>query len=268
MPLINFKIHLELNWTKNCVMSSIAGGTTFKITSTNLYVPIVTLSTKDNVNFTKQLNEPFKRPVYWNEYKSKIETKEADYETLTRFPLDASFQAVNRLFVLAFNNTDGNANQVERNSHRKYFLSRVDITKYNVLIDGRNFYNQPINDQIKKHDEITKISTGKGDDYTTGCLLDYQYLKDHYQLIVVDLSNVPHEFLSTTRQTTKLRNAIENNMPTDIKLPKCQISKIIQSGGYLGSLLSKLVGPLMKVAVPLGKKYFSTFRINYCNVCN
>ena len=64
MPLINCKIHLELSWTKICVMSNIAGATTFKITSTKLYVPIVTLPTKDNVNLTKQLNEGFKRSVY------------------------------------------------------------------------------------------------------------------------------------------------------------------------------------------------------------
>ena len=62
------------------------------------------------------------------------------------------------------------------------------ITNYNVLIDGRNFYDQPINDQIKKYNEIRKIATGKGDDYTTGCLLNYAYFKDHYQLIAVDLS--------------------------------------------------------------------------------
>ena len=72
------------------------------------------------------------------------------------------------MFVLAYNNTDGNANQVERNSHRKYFLPRVDVINYNVLIDGRNFYDHPINDQKKKYDEIKKIATGKGDDYTTG----------------------------------------------------------------------------------------------------
>ena len=89
--------------------------------------------------------------------------------------------------VLAFNYTDGNANQVQRNSHRKYFLPRVDITNYNVLIDGRNVYDQSINDQIKKYDEIRKIATGKGDDYTTGCLLEYQYFKNHDQLIAVDL---------------------------------------------------------------------------------
>ena len=92
------------------------------------------------------------------------------------------------MFVLAFNNTDGNSNKVERISDIKYFLSRVDITNYNVLIDARNYYDQSINDQIKKYDEIRKIATGKGDDYTTGCLLYYQYFKDHYQLIAVDLS--------------------------------------------------------------------------------
>ena len=67
-------------------------------------------------------------------------------------------------------------------------MSKVDITNYNVLIDGRNFCDQPISDQIKKYDEIRKIATGKEDDYTTGCLLDYQYFKNHYQLIAVDLS--------------------------------------------------------------------------------
>ena len=92
------------------------------------------------------------------------------------------------MFVLAFDNTYNGDNKVERNSHRKYFLPRVGITNYNVLIDGRNFYDQPINDQIEKYDEIKKIATGKGDDYTTGCLLGYQYFKDHYQLIAVYLS--------------------------------------------------------------------------------
>ena len=72
-------------------------------------------------------------------------------------------------------------------SHRKYFLPRVYITNYNVLIDGRNFYDKPINDQIKKYDEIREIATRQGYDYTTGCLLDYQYFKDHYQFIAVDL---------------------------------------------------------------------------------
>ena len=92
------------------------------------------------------------------------------------------------MFVLAFDNTDNGDNKVERASHRKYFLPRVNITDYNVLIDGRNHYEQPISDQIRKYDEIRKITTGKGDDYRTGRLLDYQYFKYHYQLIAVDLS--------------------------------------------------------------------------------
>ena len=92
------------------------------------------------------------------------------------------------MFVLGYNNTNGDANRVQRDSHRKYFLLKVNITNCNVLIDGRNFYDQPINDQIKKYDEIRKIATGKKDDYPTGCLLDYQYSSDHHQLIAVDLS--------------------------------------------------------------------------------
>ena len=203
MSLINCKIYLELNWNNNCAMygaDANTGGddrkTTFKIKSTNLYVPIVTLSTKINVNLTKQLNEGFKNSVYSNEYISKIETKTADKKNLERFLLDASFQEVNRLFVLAFNNTTENDaetparnidNRVQRDSRGKYFLPRVDIINYNVLIDGRNVYDQPISNHIKMYDEIRKIGTEKGDDYTAGCLLDYQYFKDNYQLVAVDL---------------------------------------------------------------------------------
>ena len=150
-----------------------------------MYVPVVTLSTKDNENLTRQLDEGFKRSVYWNEYQSKIEIKTVDDNNIIRFPLDASLQGVNRLFVLAFHNTENGNKKVERNSHRKYFVPRVDITNYNVLIDGINVLidDQPINDQIKKYDEIRKIATRKGNNYATGCLLDY-----HYHLTAVDLS--------------------------------------------------------------------------------
>ena len=136
MLLINCKILLELNWNNNCVIygaDANADGddreTIFKITNTKFYVPNVTLSTKDNVYLTKQLNEGFKRSVYWIEYKSKIESKEANKNNLTRLPLDASFQATNRLFVLAFNNTTENdnevlasnaTNRVQRDSHRNH----------------------------------------------------------------------------------------------------------------------------------------------------
>ena len=147
MPLINCKIHLHLNWNNNCVMYSAdtyAGGdnandreAAFQIKSTKLYVPIVTLSTKDNVNLTKQLNGGFKRSVYWNEYKNKIETKTADNNNVTRFPLHANFQGVNHIF----NDVNNDANKVQRDSYRKYFLPRINIKNYNVLIDGRSFYD-------------------------------------------------------------------------------------------------------------------------------
>ena len=68
------------------------------------------------------------------------------------------------------------------------FLPRVNVTNYNLLIDGRNFYDQPINDIIKQYDEMKKIATGHRGDYTTRCLLDYQYFKDHYNLIAIDFS--------------------------------------------------------------------------------
>ena len=78
--------------------------------------------------------------------------------------------------------------KLKETSHTKYFLPRVDITNYNVLINGRNIYDQPINDLVKQYDEIRKTATGQGDNCITGCLLAYQYFKDHYQLIAVDLS--------------------------------------------------------------------------------
>ena len=129
MPLINCKIHFELNWSKDSVMSTIAA-TTFKITNTKLYVPIVTLSSKDNIKLVKLL-EGFQIPVYWNEYQTKIETRNLDNNNLTRFPFDASFQRVTKLLVLAFDNIDSSNEKVERNSHIKYFLPRVNkITMY------------------------------------------------------------------------------------------------------------------------------------------
>ena len=73
--------------------------------------------------------------------------------------------------------------------------------------------------------------------------------------------DLPHELLLTTRQKTNLRNAFNNSMWTDLKLPKAQISKIIQSGGFLGLLVSKLAGPLMKVAIPLEKNVLAPLRI-------
>ena len=121
MPLINCKIHLELNWSKDCVMSTIAD-TIFKITNTKLYVPIVTLSSKDNAKLVKLLEDGFNRPAYDNEYQTKIEARNLGNSNLIRFPLDVSFQGVRKLFVLVFNNNNDDANKVERNHHKKYFF--------------------------------------------------------------------------------------------------------------------------------------------------
>ena len=102
--------------------------------------------------------------------------------------LDSSYQAVKRLFALAYNNTVDDNNRVSIDSFKRYFLPRIKIENYNIKIDGRNFYDQPINDSIKQYNKIRKISTGQGDDYTTGCLLDFAYFEKNYRLIAADLS--------------------------------------------------------------------------------
>ena len=85
------------------------------------------------------------------------------------------------MFVLVYDNTAGN-DQVSIDSFKKCFLPKFKIENYNIEIDGRNFYDQPINDSIKQYDEIRKISTGQGDDYTTGCLLDFAYFEKKLQI--------------------------------------------------------------------------------------
>ena len=185
MSLINCKVHLELNWIENCIFSSDGDSAKFKITYTTLNVPRATLSIKDNVNLTKQLRDGFKRSDYWNSYESKPGKVKEKGENICEL-LSASFQGVRRLFVFAYFIPVGNEAGFKDN--KKYFLSRGEINNYNVLIDGRKFYDQPINDLIKQYDEVRKVSTGHGDDYTTGYLLDYAYFKNYYRLIGVDLS--------------------------------------------------------------------------------
>ena len=187
MPLINCKVYLELNWIEDCILSSAGDSAKFAITDAKLHVPIVTLSTKDSTNLTEQLNKGFKRSVYWNSYETKpakvIEQGKNIYELL-----NASFQGIKRLFVLACFIANGRRDEAVTKDNKKYFLPRGEIKNYNVLIDARNFYDQPIDDKIKQYHKIRKVSTGYGDDYTTGCLLDHPYFKDHYKLLAVDLS--------------------------------------------------------------------------------
>ena len=99
--------------------------------------------------------------------------------------LDPSFQGVNILFVMAYNREDG---QPTKNGQRKYYLPRIDSEKYNVIIDGRNFYDNPIKSDIEKYRELKKVMIGKGEDYTKRSLLDYNYFDKHYKLVAVYLS--------------------------------------------------------------------------------
>ena len=81
-------------------------------------------------------------------------------------------------------------------------------------------------------------------------------------------NNLPHELLLTTRQKTKLRNALNNNMSTDLRISKAQISKIVQSRGFLGSLLSKLAGPLIKLSITLAKNVLAPLGITAATLAN
>ena len=187
--LINCKVDLLLKWIENCVLTAAAIGAnanatgadsaTFKITDAKFYVPIVTLSIEDHAKLSKLLGQRFKRFVYWNKYKiidnELVEVARNNDEENARNRLDASYQGVKRLFVPADDNTaddNNHNNEVSINSFKKYFLPRVKIESYNIEIEGRNFYDQSINDSIKQYDEIRKISAGQGDDYTSGCLFD------------------------------------------------------------------------------------------------
>ena len=173
-------------------MSSAGNAATFTITDTKLYVPIATLKIGDNTKLSKLLRKGFKRSIYWSKYKvidnTLVEIATANEGKYIKEILDSSWQGVKRLFVLAYNNTANNDNRVSVDSFKKYFLPRIKIENYNIEIDGRNFYDQPINDSIKQYDKIRKISTGQSDDYTTGCLLDFSYFEKNYRLIAADLS--------------------------------------------------------------------------------
>ena len=152
MPLINCKVELSLKWYERCLLTA-ANTATFTITDAKLYVPIVTLSIEDNSKLSKLLNEGFKRPIYWNEYKVTpnkiVEIAAVNEEKYIRELLDSSWQGVKRLFVLAYNNTADDNGQVSIDSFKKYFLPRAKIENYNIKIDGKIFYDQSISYSIK-----------------------------------------------------------------------------------------------------------------------
>ena len=183
MPLINCEVNLILTWSSNCVLIATAiqnQAATFEITDTKLYVPVVTLSTQENTKFLQQLKSGFKRVINWNKYLSKPELLAQN--PILNHLVEPSFQGINRLFVLAFENDD------DGTSNDEYYLPTVEIKYYNIVINGENIFDQPIKNNKITYDNIRKVAKGQGDDYTTGCLLDYPYFKDTYKMIIVDLS--------------------------------------------------------------------------------
>ena len=96
--------------------------------------------------------------------------------------IELSFQGVNRLFVLAFEN------DAQRTSNRRYDIPNVKIKDYNVMIDGKIFFDQPVKNDEGTYENIRKIAAGQGDDYTTGCLRGYTYFKKYQKMVAVNLS--------------------------------------------------------------------------------
>ena len=141
-----------MTWSRNCVIiyTNIDDKfPTFTTTETNLYVPIVTLSTQDNAKLLPQLKSGFKRTIRWNKYLAKPELL-AQNPNLNNL-IEPSFQSVNRLFVLAFEN------HARRTSSKRYYIPNVEIVDYNVMINGKNFFDQPISNMIKTYENIKEL---------------------------------------------------------------------------------------------------------------
>ena len=194
MPLINCKVELKLKWTKYCVLSTAGNenfndnvnvnngdNTIFTIKDTKLYVPVVTLSARDNEKLSKLLSEGFERSVYLNEYKIKIENKNMTNEY--RHFLESNFVNFAQYIICFNSNQDADPKRFKA----KWYLPKGKIKNYNVIITGKDFYDQPIDPDIKWYQEIRKLPTGQSEDYTTRRLLDYDYIKNHYRLIAIDL---------------------------------------------------------------------------------
>ena len=149
MPLINCEVNLILTWSKDCVITNSTGGGKFKITDAKVFVPVLTLSTQDNVKLLQELKSGFKRAINWNRYQSepKIYAKNRYLNHL----INPSFQGVNRLFVLSFENEDYGK------SHSTYYLPKVDINDYKVMIDGKNLFDQPINSSLKTYEILEEL---------------------------------------------------------------------------------------------------------------
>ena len=193
IPLISCEVSLELKWDKNCVITSkeqrvIGGdnrdnaptGAILAITNCRLYVPVVTLSKDDEIKLLTNLKSGFKREIIWNKYRSQM-TSEAVNNNLNIL-VDPTFTYVNRLFVLSYATDDDNYN---RQSYSQFYLPKVMVKDYNVIIDKLAFFDLPIKTEEEAYKKIIDIS--RNNEYTTGNLLDYDYFKKYYKLIAIDL---------------------------------------------------------------------------------
>ena len=156
-------------------------GLEFHITDTKLYVPVVTLSKENDIKFLEQLKSGFKRTIKWNKYRSQmtIQPRNNNLDNL----IDQTFTNVNTLFVLSFaRNILGD----KRDSFSHYYVPKVEIKDFNVLIDGKSFFDLPVKNQEEAYKKIIDMS--KNNVYKTGNLLDFAYFKENYRLIATDLS--------------------------------------------------------------------------------
>ena len=133
---------------------------------------MVTLSAENDNKLLEQLKTGFKKTIKWNEYRSEISNKDANNNL--NYLIDPTFTNVNRLFVLTF------GNETDRTSFSKYYVPKVEVKDFNVLIDGKPFFEIPVKNKEETYEEIIEMS--KNNDYTTGNLLDYEYFSKHYKL--------------------------------------------------------------------------------------
>ena len=173
MPLINNEIDLILTWDSKYLLVSDTKTITFPIFDPKPSVPVVTLSTKDNLELLQQFKSGFKRTINWDKYQSKVTTQIPN--PYLDYLIDSSFQEVNRLFVWSFGNNACTA------ILKKYYFPTVEIKDYNVMIDGHNFLDHPIENNLGTYENIRKVATGQGKDYMTGFVLDYNYFNKFYK---------------------------------------------------------------------------------------
>ena len=160
-------------------------GATLDITDCKLYVPVVTLSKDDEIKLLTNLKSGFKREIIWNKYRSQMTTEEVNNNL--NILVDPTFTNVNRLFVLAYKVEVDDDNVIDnRQSFSNFYLPNIMVKDYNVIIDKLTFFDLPVKTEEEADEKIIDIS--RNNEYTTGNLLDYDYFKNNYKLITIDLS--------------------------------------------------------------------------------